>query len=266
LRRIRIIIVDDESYARDELRHILSALKDVEIVGEAKNGLEVLKLVEDKKPDIVFLDIEMPGLDGMQVAKKLADKKLCPHIIFATAYNQYAVQAFEINAIDYILKPFDEERIKQGISKVKKVIESVDEKKIEKLKKLENLEKLLETISKEKSAYPVKISVKSKGSTTLVDVARIIYARSEGGLVFICEDGKEHLTDYASLDRLESEVDPAMFHRTHRSYLVNLEKMKQIVPLGGGHYIVRCVSTGDQLIDIPLSRRQARGLREKVKF
>ena len=117
MNNIKILIADDEAPARDELKHILSGIEGVNILGEAKNGLEAIKLTEQLKPDVLFLDIEMPGLNGIEVAKKLLKRKNVPHIIFATAYDNYAVKAFEVNAVDYILKPFDIETVKRTVEK-----------------------------------------------------------------------------------------------------------------------------------------------------
>jgi two-component system, LytTR family, response regulator LytT len=260
LSKIKILIADDEAYARDELKHILSSIPEIEVVGEAKNGLEAVKMAEEKGPDIIFMDIEMPGLTGMEAAKKIVEKNIGAHLIFATAYDEYALKAFEVSAIDYILKPFEEERIKRSVQKAQALIKKAS------IPDMERISKLIETISGGKAKYPRKISVKYKGKINLLDTSEIVYAKGEGGLVYICEGEKEYLSDYSSLDNLEKELDPEKFHRTHRSYIVNLDKMKQILPLGAGHYVIRCKMGPDQLLDIPLSRRQAKELRKKINF
>lgn len=254
--KMKVMIADDEAFAREELKHILSEIEEVSFEGEAKNGLEAIKLVDEKACDLLLLDIEMPGLNGIEVARKLLKKNNPPKIIFATAYDHYAVEAFEVNAIDYILKPFDEDRIKKGIVRVL----SLEPKDV-----AGKLEKMLLSFEK-REKYLSKVCVKTKGNIHLVDINDIVYAKGEGGLVFICENGKEYLSDYKSLESLEEKLDPQKFYKTHRAYLVNIDKMKEIIPQGGGNYTIRCKTSSDQFVDLPLSRRQAKDLKKKYRF
>ncbi len=255
--KLKILIADDESFARDELKHILSKIDNVKIVGEARNGIEALKMTEKLLPDILLLDIEMPGLNGIEVAKRLLEKKFIPKIIFSTAYNAYAVSAFEVNAIDYILKPFEGERIKKGLLKAESLI---DRENIS----LDGLDAVISRMAKEK--HLSKIPVKSKNKINFIGISDIVYAKGEGGLVYIYENGKEHLTDYGTLEKLQADLDPVRFHRSHRSYLVNLEMMKEIIPLGSGYYTIKLKTSSGNYVEIPLSRRQAKTLKEKYKF
>ena len=256
--KTRVLIADDEALARDELLHILGRIPDVRICAQAKNGIEALKKIEKENPDLVFLDIEMPGLNGIEVAKRLAANPNPPKIIFATAYDTYAVSAFEVNAVDYVLKPFDPERIKKSL---KKVLETEASKDVSLVK----INKLISSLSKKKNEYVDKIPIKLKGRINLVDVDDIVYVKSQGGLVYVCEEGKELLSDYTSLEKVQEELDPEKFHRTHRGFLVNMEKMKEISPIGAGHFTIKCKTKGG-FVEIPLSRRQARDLRKKYKF
>jgi len=258
LKKYKVIIADDEAPARDELKHILSKIEAVDLVGLAKNGIEVINLIEKNDPDIVFLDIEMPGMNGIDVAKKLLKSRKAPHIIFATAYDNYAVKAFEVNAIDYILKPFDEKRIQRAFQKAKETIQTSNDT-------VGKIERLISTM-KDKSKYLSKLPVKLKGKINFVDINDVVYARSEGGLIFISENGKEFLSEYSSLEKLESDLNPENFHRTHRSYIANLSKMKELVPLGGGHFQIKLRTENEKYALIPLSRRHAKGLKTKYKF
>ena len=260
MKKLRVVIADDETPAREELKHILSEITGLSIIGEAKNGIEAVKMVEEKNPDILFLDIEMPGLNGIEVAKKLIEKKIAPKIIFATAYEEYAVKAFEVNAIDYILKPFDEDRIKKSIERIGSELNGDDGN-------IQKLEKILKEMSRKGSEkYIEKIPVKQKGNITLIGISDVVYARSDGGLVFIWENGREMLCDYTTLDKMESDLDPGKFYRSSRGFIVNLDKMKEIVPLGNGQYIIRCESGSEKFLEVPLSRRQAKELRTRLKF
>lgn len=258
MKRYKVLIVDDESPARDELKHILSGIDFVKVAAEASNGFEALRKIDKTLPDILLLDIEMPGLNGIEVAKKILKKKSKPAIIFATAYDAYAVAAFEVNAIDYVLKPFDSKRIEKALIRVKELLESKTDPSVK-------IEDLIRSMSKG-SGYQAKVPIKLKGKISLLDTENIVYARAEAGLVFISDEGKEYLSDFASLEKLEKQLDPNTFVRTHRSYLVNIERMKEIVPLGAGHYTIKCRTSTGRYLDIPLSRRQAKDLKEKLKF
>ena len=177
------VIVDDEQLARDELTFLLKDLGDINVVAQGKNGLEAVSLIREHNPDLVFLDVQMPGLDGFGVIKKLLDKKVTlPKIVFATAFDQYAVKAFEVNAVDYLLKPFDKKRVTQSIQKVRAKLEtgasSTD--------KLETLVRMLES---QKGQATSKILIKSMGRLLLVDQRDICYASIEDGVISVVTAG-----------------------------------------------------------------------------
>src|SRR5436853_6967377 len=164
------VIVDDEQLARDELAYLLKNAGDVNIVAQGKNGLEAVNLIKEHNPDLVFLDVQMPGLDGFGVIKKLLDKKVpLPKIVFATAYDQYAVKAFDVNAVDYLLKPFDKKRVAQSVQRAREKLETAGTSS----DRLETLVRMLEQQQKPQAA---KVLLKAAGRLFLVDQKDICYA------------------------------------------------------------------------------------------
>src|SRR5438874_8551214 len=166
------LIVDDEQLARDELAYLLKSLDDVQVVAQGKNGVEAVNLIKEHSPDLVFLDVQMPGLDGFGVLKKLVERKMkVPHVVFATAFDHYAVQAFDVNAVDYVLKPFDKARISKAIQRARKEIEA-------QTSPTERLEQLVSQLgnSKQSSAHPVRLLVKAQQRLLLVDAEDLIWA------------------------------------------------------------------------------------------
>src|SRR3954466_1603916 len=159
------LIVDDEQLARDELAYLLKNIGDVEVVAQGKNGLEAVSLIKEHNPDLVFLDVQMPGLDGFGVIKKLLDKRVAlPQIVFATAFDQYAVKAFEVNAVDYLLKPFDKKRVAEALQRARKKTDGAAPTN----DKLDALVKMLEDKQQHKG-HPQKVLIKSAGRLFLVD-------------------------------------------------------------------------------------------------
>src|SRR5438067_7074953 len=179
------LIVDDEQLARDELAFLLKSVDEVEIVAQGKNGVEAVNLIKEHEPDLVFLDVQMPGLDGFGVIKKLVAQKVpMPQIVFATAFDQYAVKAFEVNALDYILKPFDKKRIAQTVQKAIKNIKEQEEEDAppNTASRLESVIKLLESKQPQPRA---KVLIRSAGRMILVDQRDICYASIEAGVITV---------------------------------------------------------------------------------
>src|SRR5690348_10060467 len=175
--RIQVLIVDDEQPARDELAFLLKSISDVEVVGQGKNGPEALTLIRDLSPQLVLLDVQMPGLDGFGVIKKLLEKKLpLPLFVFATAYDHYAVHAFEVNAIDYLLKPIARARLEKAISKVRRMIETAESTH-------EKLDKLVQMLGDRPAGQKTKLMLRSAGRLFLVDSDNVIYASVTDGVV-----------------------------------------------------------------------------------
>jgi two-component system LytT family response regulator/two-component system response regulator LytT len=251
---ISVIIVDDEQLARDELSYLLREIEDLDIIGLGKNGVEAVNLIKETSPDLVFLDVQMPGLDGFGVIKKLLEKKIpLPNIIFSTAFDQYAVKAFEVSALDYILKPFDKKRIFQAIEKARKTQES----EAAPSEKLDTLVKLLE---QQKPQTTTKILLKANSRLFLVDQKDICFASIEDGVISVVAQNMEGQSNCRTLEELLASLDGNLFWRAHRSYLVNINRIKEVVPWFKSSYQIRM--DDKKQTEIPVSRAQTRRLRD----
>lgn len=250
------VIVDDEQLARDELAFLLKSVDDVNVVAQGKNGVEAINLIREFNPDLVFLDVQMPGLDGFGVIKKLLDKKVpLPKIVFATAFDQYAVKAFEVNAVDYLLKPFDKKRVAQSVQKARAKIETSGTSS----EKLETLVRMLESQKPQAS----KVLLKSAGRLFLISQKDICYASIEDGVISVMTTGPNGLegqSNCRTLEELLDSLDPNLFWRAHRSYLVNINRIKEVVPWFKSSYQLRM--DDKKQTEIPVSRAQTKRLRE----
>jgi len=250
---LSVIIVDDEQLARDELSYLLRDVEDLDIIGQGKNGVEAVNLIKETSPDLVFLDVQMPGLDGFGVIKKLLEKKIpLPQIVFSTAFDQYAVKAFEVSALDYILKPFDKKRIFQAVEKARKTQES-DAAPSE---KLDTLVKLLEQQQPQTS----KVLLKANNRLFLVDQKEICFASIEDGVITVVAQNMEGQSNCRTLEELGTSLDSKLFWRAHRSYLVNINRIKEVVPWFKSSYQIRM--DDKKQTEIPVSRAQTRRLRD----
>jgi two-component system LytT family response regulator/two-component system response regulator LytT len=251
------VIVDDEKPARDELAFLLKGFPEVTVVGQGKNGLEAVALIKEHNPDLVFLDVQMPGLDGLGVIKKLKDRKAkLPHIVFATAYDQYAVQAFEVNAVDYILKPFDKQRLGKAIQRAKKTVGA-------EALPAERLETLVSQLG-QRHGPPVKLLVKSQGRLLLVDAGDVVCASIEDGTITVSAREFEGTSNYRTIEELMESLDSDRFWRPHRSYLVNIDHIKEVVPWFKSSYMLKMADRRHS--EIPVSRAQTKRLRELLKM
>ena len=251
------VIVDDEQLARDELAFLLKSVGDVDVVAQGKNGLEGVNLIKEHSPDLVFLDVQMPGLDGFGVLKKLMDRRVpLPQIIFATAYDQYAVKAFEVNAVDYLLKPFDKKRVSQSVQRARRNLQS-DAAPSE---RLEALVRTLET----PQPPPSRILLKSGGRLYLVDQKDICFASIEDGVITVVTSSHEGQSNCRTLEELLASLDSNLFWRAHRSYLVNINRIKEVVPWFKSSYQLRMNDRKNT--EVPVSRAQTKRLRELLKL
>jgi len=247
------VIVDDEQLARDELSYLLKSVDDIDIVAQGSNGLEAVNLIKEHSPDLVFLDVQMPGLDGFGVIKKLLDKKISvPQIVFATAFDQYAVKAFEVNAIDYLLKPFDKKRVVQAIDKARKKLQGTSAGS----DKLETLVKMLEAQRPQNS----KVLVRAAGRLLLVEQKDVCFASIEDGVISVVSTTLEGQSNCRTLEELLDGLDSDMFWRAHRSYVVNINRIKEVVPWFKSSYQLRM--DDKKQTEIPVSRAQTKRLRE----
>ena len=250
------LVVDDEQLARDELMFLLKSIPGVEVVAAAGNGLEAVELIEEHQPDLVFLDVQMPGLDGLGVVRKLVEKgSPLPHFIFATAYDQYAVEAFEINAVDYLLKPIEKQRLEVSIERAQKLLEAPSSPS--------RMEQLLSQIQ-HTIRTPSKLLVKSSKRMFLVDAGDVIYATIQDGLITIVSTYIEGESNYKTIEELQSNLDPNQFWRAHRSHLVNINRIKEVVPWFKSSYQLRM--SDKRQTEIPVSRAQTKRLRELFKL
>jgi two-component system, LytTR family, response regulator LytT len=256
---INTIIVDDEKPARDELAYLLKGFPEINVIGQGKNGVEAVALIKEHAPDLVFLDVQMPGLDGFGVLRKLVERRMkVPHVVFATAFDQYAVQAFDVNAVDYVLKPFDKARIAKAIQRARKVMETHTSP-------AERLEQLVSQLGASKQpAQPVKVLVKSQQRLLLVDAEDLIFASIDDGLISVTARDVEGTSNYRTLEELHAALDSETFWRPHRSYLVNIHHIKEVVPWFKSSYMLKM--SDKKATEIPVSRAQTKRLRELFKL
>jgi two-component system response regulator LytT len=247
------IIVDDEQLACDELSYLLRDFPDIEVVGSGRNGLDAVRLIEKLEPDLAFLDVQMPGLDGLGVIRKARETGLrLPHFILATAYDQYAVQAFRLEALDYLLKPVDRERLSETIERARRAIQEKQ--------KIESPEPLPARVSPQRT----KLLVKSGNRSFIVDAQDVIYATIDNGLITMVTASLEGQSNFHTIEELQSNLDPEVFWRVHRSYLVNINRIKEVIPWFKSSYQIRM--DDKKQTEIPVSRVQTKRLRALLKL
>jgi two-component system, LytTR family, response regulator LytT len=250
------LIVDDEQLARDELAFLLKDVGDVDVVAQGKNGVEAIDLIREHNPDLVFLDVQMPGLDGFGVIQKLLHRKVpLPKIVFATAFDQYAVKAFEVNAVDYLLKPFDKKRVAQSVEKARAQFEGNSPS----AEKIETLVRMLES----QKPQALKVLLKAGGRLFLVNQKDICFASIDDGIIRVVTcgaNGMEGQSNCRTLEELLDSLDTNLFWRAHRSYLVNINRIKEVVPWFKSSYQLRM--DDKKQTEIPVSRTQTKRLRE----
>ncbi len=258
--KIRTLIVDDEPLARRNLRLLLEKDPQIEIVDECRNGREAVKAINELAPDLLFLDIQMPEMDGFEVIENVGAESIHA-IIFVTAFDQYALKAFEVHALDYLLKPFDDARFKQALQQAKAQIEQREINKISKklLALLEDRESKREHSPREKS-YLTRLMVKLANRVVLLKVSEIDWIEADGNYAKLHVGRKAHLLREKMHD-LEAQLDPQDFVRIHRSIIVNLERIKELHPHFNGDYIV-VLEDGVQL---KLSRSRREQLESRLK-
>jgi two-component system response regulator LytT len=243
---MRVLVVDDEELARVRIKELLVDVPGVEVAGEAENGLRAVEQIRELDPDVVILDIQMPGMDGFEVVEALPD---VPLVIFATAFDEYAIKAFEVNSVDYLLKPISRERLSEAMERARSLLDDAPELDGQ----MSRLAVLIR--SREVRRLPV---IRGK-RIVLVDMDDIVWIGVEDELVFVHTQAEKHMTN-ATMAELEGRLDPQVFFRSHRSSIVNLNHVKEIVPWFGGKY--KIVVDDDRKSELVLSRARAKGLRE----
>jgi two-component system, LytTR family, response regulator LytT len=259
---LRVVIVDDEALARQELQYLLEAAGDVEVVAAGSNGIEGVELIKAQKPDLVFLDVQMPGLDGFGVLKKLLEKKMrLPQVVFATAYDRYAVRAFEVNAVDYLLKPFDRARVKQTLEKARARMPAVEAAgDAGTAAKLDALIRLMGEAQAAPKAQTGKVVVRAQNRLLLVDQREICFASIEDGAISVVTAAVEGSSNCRTLEELLDQLDPETFWRAHRSFVVNIQHIREVVPWFKSSYQLRM--DDPKKTEIPVSRNQTKRLKE----
>jgi len=249
------LVADDEQLAREELCFLLGQLEGIEVVGQAANGPEALEALARLEPDVAFLDIQMPGLTGMEVVRQLNESGASAAVIFVTAFDQQAVEAFELNAVDYLLKPVDAVRLAQAVHRARA-------RRPEALPLADQLDRLVRLMAP--ATRPAQIAVKVQERYVLVQADDILYASVEDDSITIVTGQVSGTSNDRTLDELQARLDPAVFWRVHRSHLVNINKIKEIVPWFSRNYILRMKDA--KATEIPVSRSQTRRLRDYLKL
>jgi len=279
---ISALIIDDEQLARDELKYLLDSVGGVDVVAQGANGLEAVDLIEEHHPDLVFLDVQMPGQDGFAVIQRLMERSRArsarvaagientvaplPQIVFATAFDQYAVRAFDVNAVDYLLKPFDRARVLEAVERARARIAAgnqatgdAPEADIE-----SQLDQLLRLLNRPQSGEhgrpPAKLIVQAQSRLLLVDQADICFAAIDEGVIRIVTRTFEGQSKCRTLEELLELLDPARFWRAHRGFVVNIDQIREVMPWFKSSYQLRM--NDKQQTEIPVSRAQTKRLRE----
>ncbi|MFC1724323.1 LytR/AlgR family response regulator transcription factor [candidate division KSB1 bacterium] len=228
--KIRALIVDDEPLARERIRDLLEDDDYVDVIGESANGIDAVTDIREKVPDLIFLDVQMPGLDGFEVVEKVGCNKM-PQVIFTTAYDQYALRAFEVHALDYLLKPFDRGRFQNALNRAIKYL---------KLKKdgdfKYRLKELLDEVKVERK-YLDRLIIKSEGRIFFLKVDEIDWIEAAGNYLTLHVGNARHLLR-ETMNCMENKLDPDRFFRVHRSTIVNIERIKEIHPMFNSEYLI----------------------------
>jgi two-component system response regulator LytT len=262
---LRVAVIDDEQLAREEVCFLLQQLDRIEIVAQAGNGVDALRVIEEYQPDVVMLDVQMPGLTGFEVARRVVDARLDTQVVFVTAFDQYAIDAFEVNAVDYLLKPVEQGRLSMAVDRARKRLaaaarapEGRPESRAD-----PDLERLLQMLA-DRQGRREQLAIKVEERFLLVQADEVVHASVEDDQIRVVTNSLSGTSNYRTLDELQTRLDPAVFWRVHRSHLVNINKIKEIVPWFSRNYILKMKDAKGS--EIPVSRSQTRRLREYLKL
>ncbi len=249
---LKVLIVDDEPIARKGIRRLLEKEPDIEIIGECSDGLEAVERINDKKPDIVFLDIQMPELDGFGVLEALEPSQI-PVIIFITAFDEFALKAFEVHALDYLLKPVKAEKFQHAIQRARAILQF---KQTDQLRK--QLESMVNYVSAKKQ-YVERLIVKDVKGILIVPATDVDWFEAYGDYIRLHTKGKKHLIR-KTMNEMDESLNPEFFARIHRSAIVQISRVKKLQPLNNGDYVT-FLEDGTQL---SLSRTYSKFFLEKI--
>ena len=252
---LKSVVVDDEPLAREELCYMLEQLGGVEVLAQAGNGLEAVGIIERFTPDVVFLDVQMPGLNGFEVTQRLIQNGASPNIIFVTAFDRHAIEAFEVNAVDYLLKPVEASRLEQAVERARRRITDVPLN--------DQVARIVQLMSEQENKRD-RVAIKVGERFLLVQAEEIIYASLADDSINIVTSQFAGTSTFRTLDELQARLDPGIFWRVHRSHLVNINKVKEIVPWFSRNYILRMKDA--KATEIPVSRAQTKRLREHLQL
>lgn len=241
-RTIKVLIVDDERYSRDEMKHLLNEYEQIEVAGEADSGESCVTKALQLQPDVVFLDIEMPKMNGMEVAVMLKELKKVPLLVFATAYPNFAAEAFRHEAVDYLVKPFDEEQLRETVSRLEKL--------------------LLANQKEEESVSPSKLAIEGDEEIIYIEPKDVLYVYRDERVTRVVLKDREYETKTALKD-FETRLKDFSFFRIHKSYLVNLDHVKRLIPWFNGAYHLEMEGKTEQL---SVSRNYVKGLRARLEL
>jgi two-component system LytT family response regulator/two-component system response regulator LytT len=275
---LRALLADDEQLAREELRYLLDQRGGIDVIGQAANGVEALAEIERLQPDLVFLDVQMPGLTGFEVARRMLGDAARAEIVFVTAYDRHAIEAFEVNAVDYLLKPVDPARLDLALQRVRRRLaadrqaaaeaEAADAPEVAGPEhaagvgrdQLERIVELVTARQRSRAQFAIKVGERF----VLVQTDEIVYASMADETVAVATQQIVGHSNFRTLDELQARLDPAVFWRVHRSHLVNINKVREIVPWFSRNYILRMKD--EKATEIPVSRAQTRRLRDHLKL
>ncbi|MBV9760008.1 MAG: response regulator transcription factor [Acidobacteriaceae bacterium] len=251
---ISTLVVDDEQLAVEELRYLLKDFPDIELLETASNGLEALKAIEELEPELVFMDVQMPGMDGLSVIGKLREKGAAlPHFVLTTAYDHYAVEAFRMQALDYLLKPVEKNRLAESVARARRAFEE-----------RQHIEETEGPAAARPAAQRTKLLVKTNNRNLIVDAQDMIYATIDDGLITVVTPQFEGQSNYRTIEELQSNLDPDLFWRVHRSYLVNINRIREVIPWFKSSFQLRM--DDKKQTEIPVSRIQTKRLRALFKM
>jgi two-component system LytT family response regulator/two-component system response regulator LytT len=288
---ISALIIDDEQLAREELKYLLDSVGGVDVVAQGANGIDAVDLIEEHHPDLVFLDVQMPGQDGFAVIQRLMERNrkgaaeaekrggesaasaakltaALPQFVFATAYDQYAVRAFDVNAVDYLLKPFDRGRVLEAVERVRVRLATGGSTSGGAPDAESQLNRLLQLLDRqegrpqgaEQGRAPAKLIVQAQSRLLLVDQAEICYAAIDEGVIRVITRTFEGQSKCRTLEELMELLDPVRFWRAHRGFVVNIDQIREVMPWFKSSYQLRM--NDKQQTEIPVSRAQTKRLRE----
>lgn len=250
------LLVDDEPLARDELAYLLREFSDIEVAATAANGLEAVDLIESLEPDLVFLDVQMPGLDGLGVIRRLREKGVpLPQFVLATAFDNYAVDAFQLEAFDYILKPIERDRLAATVERARRAIAQ---------KPRADSQDSDAPVPQPAGGFKTKILVRRDNRNWIVDANELIYATIDDGLITIVTSTMEGESTYKTIEEMQSNLDPELFWRVHRSWLVNINRIKEVIPWFKSSFQLRM--DDKRGTEVPVSRVQTKRLRSLFRL